>query len=129
MRKLILVIAFLLFCSTAHAVQVNLTLESYPPATLPIVSKVIDVPDSNDQLEISRQAALFALSTEGWGFAENYGGFLHFSGPPLLTGHLYTVSFPELIDVSDLLGYELNAEAIQYGPQSMLRFHTDPSVV
>jgi hypothetical protein len=123
MRKLILVTTFLLFSSTAQAFQMTLTLESYSPATLETVSKVIDVPDPNDQLEISRQAMLFALSTEGWGL-ENYGGVSHFSGPPLLVGHLYTVA--ELIDVSDLLGYELNAEAIQYGlSQSALRFHTD----
>ncbi len=74
MKKLNLIVALLLFGSTAaHAFQMTLTLESYSPATLSTVSKVIDVSDPNDQLEISRQAMLLALSTEGWGL-ENYGG-------------------------------------------------------
>ncbi len=123
MRKLILIIVFVLFSSTAHAFQMTLTLESYPPATLPIVSKIIDVPDPNDQLEISRQAVLLALSSEGWGL-ENFGGVLLFREPPEVIGHLYAVN--ELLDVSGILGYELNDEAIKYGlSQFRLNFHTD----
>ena len=129
MKKLILVIAFLLISSTtAQAYQMTLTLESYFPATLSTVSKTIDVSDPNDQLEISRQAALFALSTEGWGLG-NYGGWLQASdwsstGTGTGTGRLY--SAVDFIDVSDLLGFELNQEAIEYGlSQSGLSFHTD----
>ncbi len=115
-----------LFNSSVFAVQVTLTLESYPPATLPTVSKIIDVPDPNDQLEISRQAMLLALSSEGWGL-ENYGGVIRYNEPPSNLGHLYSIV--ELIDVSEILGFELNAEAIQYGlSMSGVEFHTDELV-
>ncbi len=113
-----------LFNSIIFAVQVNLTLESYPPSTLPIVNKIIDIPDPNDQLEISRQAVLFALSSEGWGLA-SHGGILQYSEwSNLGSGHLYSVI--GLKDLSNFLGYELNAESIQYGlSQFGLCFHTD----
>jgi hypothetical protein len=65
MKKIVILacIAFtIVLYSTAFAVQVRLTLESYPPATLPI-------PDINDQMEISKQAVDFALSSEGWNLA------------------------------------------------------------
>ncbi len=115
-----------LFSTIVFAGQVKLMLESYPPATLPTVSKIIDVSDPNDQLEISRQAMLFALSSEGWGL-ENFGGVMRFNEPPSNLGHLYSIV--ELIDASEILGFELNAEAIQYGlSMSGVEFHTDELV-
>ncbi len=117
-----------LFNLTNFAAQVKLTLESYSPATLPIVTKIIDVPDPNDQLEISRQAVLFALSSEGWGL-ENYGGVLQYSEwTSLGSGQLYSAI--GLKDLNNFLGYELNAEAIQYGlSQFGLCFHTDELII
>lgn len=81
MKKLIFVFVpvLVLFCflSTASATQVKLTLESYSPATLPTVSAIIELADVNDQLEISKQAGLLALSDQGWNLA-SYGGWLQY---------------------------------------------------
>jgi len=46
----------------ATAATVTLTLESYAPAGFPKVSTTIDLADPSDQLEVSGQALLFALS-------------------------------------------------------------------
>ncbi|MCP4265724.1 MAG: hypothetical protein GY777_09140 [Candidatus Brocadiaceae bacterium] len=119
-----------LFNSIIFAVQVNLTLESYPPATLPVVSKIIDVPDPNDQLEISRQAVLFALSPEGWGL-ERFGGILQYNEwSNIGSGHLYSAIELTGLNLNDLLGYELNVEAVQYGLSKFgLCFHTDELII
>ena len=54
------------------AVPATLTLECYSSPELPTVSTIINVPDLNDQLEISHQAMLFALSPSGWNLS-NFG--------------------------------------------------------
>jgi hypothetical protein len=132
MRKAILLGLILSLCaySTAFAEQVEITIESYPPATLPAVSTIIDVPDPADQLEMSRQAALFALSSEGWNL-ESYGGWLQYREPPSWAGHFYFVDIPVSglgSDVSEMLGYDLNADALTYGRNFYLYFHTDETV-
>jgi hypothetical protein len=113
--------------STAFAEWIGITLESYDPATLPTVSTIIEVADPNDQLEISRQAVLFALRSEGWNL-ENLGFNLDSREPPEWSGHIYWASADVGgldSDISKLLGYDLNDEALTYGPTFFLWFHTD----
>lgn len=83
-RNIILICVIFTLClySVAFAVQMRLTIESYPTSTLPpSASKIIDIPDVDDQLEISRQAALFALSQEGWDLGNLLGAVLGHVGP------------------------------------------------
>ena len=135
MKKTIFVLlpVFVLFCflSIASAVQVELTLESYSPATLPTVSTIIDLADINDQLEISRQAALFALSSQGWNLTV-YDGSLEYNGPPYWSGQIYIAAVSAIGQdynfLKTLFGYELNQEAWTYGPVFGLVFHTDELV-
>jgi hypothetical protein len=113
-------------CLSVRAEEVTLVLESFPPATFPRVSRTIEVSSSTNQLEITEQAALFALSAEGWGL-EGYGGQITYPEPPVWSGTEYAVQpipgpSPTL---SDLFGYELNSESLQYGSYYQLWFHTD----
>ena len=131
-RAVFLTIIFTLFLySTAYAIPLRLTLQSYSPATLPIVSTIIDVLDINDQLEISRQAALLALSSDGWGL-EMLGGILSDTvKPPKWTGSTFRVgdvkgeSIDERQLIDELFGYELDQIAIDGGGGRGLTFHTD----
>jgi hypothetical protein len=117
---------------------VRLSLESYAPAQLPAVTTTLEVPDINDQLEMSRQAVLFALSPSGWDLAAT-GAQLH-SLPywplepekPKWSAWVWGIRnlVPSLdSQISQRLGYELNAEAIANpgpnGPEYFLWFHTD----
>lgn len=132
-RALIILCAFFLWAGTVCATgagQVKLTLESYAPATFPTISKIITLPDINDQLEISRQAALFALSEEGWNLENlGLGGFLNLLSPPLWSGNLYSVYVPVQLPVSqeieELFGYVLTEFGGINDPRYQLRFHTD----
>jgi hypothetical protein len=128
----------------ANAFQVKLTIESYFPAKLPIVSTVIEIANLDDQQEISRQAGLLAMSEEGWNLQELVDqGNLIYEGVPEWIGGLYTNPdgyFSQLriyVDeglssiVNDFYGYELNDEArniinsILGSPHYSLYFHTD----
>lgn len=128
-------IFFIFFClsTKVFATPVLLTLESYAPASFPIVNKIIDVPEITDQLEISKQAALFALSSDGWNL-ENLGldGFLQYREPPQWTGRFYfvdiKVSVPVAQEIEDLFGYILTETNSKNGPGYSLFFHTDELV-
>jgi len=105
---------------------VVLKLEAYAPSTLPTVSTTIDVPDIDDQLDISRRGVLFAIAPEGWDLGR-FGGFLIQRDPPLWTASICRVEIPASDpQLSTLLGYDLNQEARDYGPPTFgLWFHTD----
>ncbi len=135
MRKRIIIfyiLAALFFTSPVFASTVRLTLESFAPANFPTVSKILDVPDINDQLEISRQAALFALSPQGWNLQNMAsGGLLAELSPLYYSNSLYYVrvnvpydsTSPELIH---LFGYDLTEQGEGVGgPCYTLWFHTD----
>lgn len=151
MKRLTLFIALLVFIvsTKAFATPIQLTLESYLPAQLQTVSTIIDVSDPNDQLEISRLAALFALSPEGWnlqslvdignatytGLPEWEGGLI-FQGVPRWTADFYEILIhtlpPGSPTIADVLGYELNEEALTIidpvlggSANYQLIFHTD----
>jgi len=124
----ILLLSFLI-PSTSSAITLELTLESYSPATLPTISTIIDTPDINDQLEISKQGVLFALSPEGWNL-QRFGGILSKSCPPLCSDTVFFVNKLTYVagaipNIQDLLGYDLNEEAKQHSSIFGLRFHTD----
>ena len=136
MRKRTVILASILplfMPSMIYAALLKLNIESYDPAVLETVSKIINVSDTNDQLEISGQAALFALSAAGWNL-----GALDFSlddstfTPPDWSDSIYAlVSDPlDTFDSvqSQVLGYDLNQEAFEYGPVFLLFFHTDRTV-
>jgi len=115
--------------SSAFATEVKLTLQSYPSTTLPTVSTVIDIPDINDQLEISRQAGLFSLAPEGWNL-ESLDGWLQYRDPSVgWIGHLYfvdtTVPVPIPQDLINLFGYNLTETDGANGAGYLLYFHTD----
>jgi len=117
--------AILVFAAPALSGQAVLTLESYAPATLPPVSAAIDIPDLSNQVELCRQACRLALSNSGWNLA-SYGGYEWSVSPPEWTGEEYLLRIPGPSDaVSGKLGYQLNDEALQYGPEYRLWFHTD----
>jgi hypothetical protein len=121
-------ISVFLITSSAFAIPVKITIKSYTSATLPTVSIITDVADINDQLEISRQAALFALSSQGWNL-ESLGGTLGHSSPPEWSGVLYGIGMPDPNnELGSILGYYLNEEAMQYGAVTSLVFHTDENV-
>jgi len=129
-RFLLPVLLILLLSNPTLAIPVKLSLESYSPATFPTVSAIIDLADMNDQLEVSRQAALFALSPGGWGWQDfGLGGWLQYREPPKWTGHNYFVDIPfsgqAPPEVSSMFGYKFNQEALTYGPHYEMRFHTD----
>ena len=132
MKKFILlpiVLLSFLIPSTSFTTMLELTIESYSPGTLPTVSKFIDIPDVNDQLEISRQGVLFAISSEGWNL-QCFGGTLSKSCPPLCSDTVFFVNNLTYVDeaitnIQDLLGYDLNEEAREHGSIFGLRFHTD----
>jgi len=116
--------------ATAVATSVVLTLESSPPATFPTVSTTIDIPDVDDQVEVSRQAALFALSPSGWDLENTgQGGWLQYREPAQWTGHLYfldiPVALPVASEIEDLFGYQLTEFGGVNGPSYLLFFHTD----
>lgn len=134
MKKWIIILSLfsvLLITTSVFATSVKLTLESYSPASLPTISTIIDIADINNQLEISRQAGLFALSSEGWNLA-SYGGWLQYREPPSWYGHFYFVSLStkgqDCLLLQNLFGYALNQEALTYGPEYYLYFHTDELV-
>ena len=111
--------------SVVMAEQGVLTLRSYSPATLPTVSTIIDIPDLNDQLEVSRQATIFSLSSDGWDLAA-YGGWSIHDTPPKWSAEQYSVGIPgPNAAMYNSLGYELNQEALNLGPAYILVFHTD----
>ena len=114
--------------AAASTTSVYLTLESYPPAQFPTVTTTIDVADIGDQVEISRQAALFALSPDGWDLENaGLGGWLQNREPPQWSGHLYFADIPVVnqTDLQDLFGYELTEHGGRNGPGYHLHFHTD----
>ena len=108
-----------------YADTVMITIRSNPPATLPTACMIVDVPDPNDQLEISRQAVLLALSPDGWGL-DQYGRLL-LLGP--FGSHPWTEDWYAIWDIDsdaeEALGYELNPEALQYTGKYYLYFHND----
>jgi len=112
-------------CLSARAEYVTLVLESYPPAALPRVSKIIEVSSTTNQLEIAEQAALFAFSEDGWGLG-GYGDSVYLAEPPAWSGSEYLGYIPgPSPTLSALFGYELNSEALQFGSKYALWFHTD----
>jgi len=125
-----LIISFLLSSSLSFAIPFQLYIESYDPATFETKSTIIDIPDINDQLEISRQAVLFALSEEGWNLGES-GSYHLVNYEDGWVGSFYELFVyvnPDDISgvdaLSESFGYELNAEALTYGPMFGLVFHT-----
>lgn len=110
---------------------VVLTLEAYAPSTLPARSTTLEVADVNDQLEISRQAVLFAISDSGWNLGA-VGGQLHSLPTPQVTAWVWGISniLPSMDgNLAQRMGYDLNAEAVANpgpnGPEYFLFFHTD----
>jgi hypothetical protein len=122
------IIAALVVNSTAFAVQMRLTLIPYEGSTLEPFSKTVEVSDPNDQLEVSMIAADLAVSSEGWDLGA-FGCVRDWRGPPKYTAELYFVGSPWVdglgSDLSIALGYDLNDEALLYGPSFTLWFHTD----
>jgi hypothetical protein len=123
-------VVFILFSySTAFGDWVQITLEAiHEDAALPTISTIVEVDDPSDQLDMSREAAEFAL--EGWNL-QSYGGWLQYREPPSWVGHFYFVDIPVSglgSPVSGLLGYELNVNALTYGRNFYLYFHTDETV-
>ena len=104
---------------------VRLFIESNSPATFPQVSKMVELSNITDQLEISRQAALLALASDGWNW-EGSGGSLGLRAPPDWTANLYWINIPDSENVmTNNFGYALNDEALQFGPVREMNFHTD----
>jgi hypothetical protein len=104
----------------------ELYLESYEPATFPKVSTEIDEAVIDDQLEISRLAAQLAFSSEGWGWGDYSGSLIILNQPPKWSAEIYVINIPDPDQTqSELFGYELNAEALAYGPSRQMWFHTD----
>ena len=118
------VILILFLYSNTFAAQLEITIEGYPPATLPTATSVINLPDPNDQLEISRQAALLALSPEGWNLG-SLGGFLVLNEPPDWSGSFYRVGVPETPTVISLFGYQRDQSALR-DPNLYLYFQPIP---
>jgi len=133
MKKIIISIGLIssfLFYSNVLAIPLNLTIESYAPATFSTVSTVIDIPDINDQLEISRQAILFSLSSDGWNLENlGLGGNIVYLRPPTWSGNMYypsiSVPYDVPLEIEDLFGYELTEMGGVNGPHYNLFFHTD----
>jgi len=106
-----------------------LTLESYPPAQFPTVTARIEVSDVDDQLEISRQAALLAMSPEGWNLENlGLGTSLRYRGPSQWSGRFYftdvLVSLPVSSELEDVFGFVLT-ETEGPNPGYALFFHND----
>jgi len=111
--------------ASASGEQMFLTIESYDPATLPTVTKAVELVAPSDQLEVSRQAALLALSQDGWGW-EVLGGVLEFREPPEWSSSVYFIDLPDPHqELEHTMGYGLNEEAMEYGPSYHVVFHTD----
>ncbi len=135
MRKkisLVCILSAFFLASTVFATTVNLTLESFAPANFPTVSKILDIPDINDQLEISRQAARFALSPQGWNLQNMAsGGILAELSPLYYSNPLYYVRVnvpygPVASELIHLFGYDLTQKGAGVGgPCYTLWFHTD----
>lgn len=128
--NLIVLVVSLILCSNAYAVSLRLTIESYAPATFSTKSTVINVADSNDQLEISRQAVLFSLSSEGWNLENlGLGGVMVNLSPPTWIGNMYyapvLVPYEVPLEIEKLFGYELTEMGGINGPHYNLFFHTD----
>ena len=101
-------------------------------SSLALGERTEDVPgiESMSQEDIARQAALLALAPEGWNL-EARGGRLASYGPPDQPGWDGGVEWAahEIpADSSSDFGYDLNAEAWQYGPVRSLVFHTDDTL-
>jgi len=128
MKRKILVsfLLVLILSSSALAVPVELKLTSYSPATLPAISTIINLPDTTDQLEISRQAILFALSPEGWDLGNLGGSLMKIGAPGSWTGDFWILRiYGQSDEVEALYGYEMNPEATTYGQHYDLIFHND----
>jgi len=126
MKRKILVsfLLVLILSSSALAVPVELKLTSYSPATLPAISTIINLPDTTDQLEISRQAILFALSPEGWDLGNLGGSLMKIGAPGSWTGDFWILRiYGQSDEVEALYGYEMNPEATTYGQHYDLIFH------
>ncbi|MBN1829157.1 MAG: PEP-CTERM sorting domain-containing protein [Deltaproteobacteria bacterium] len=124
------VISVFFVTTIAFASPVKITLECYAPATFPTISQIFDIVDINDQLDISMQAALFALSPEGWNLVnEGLGGSLVHLTPPDWSNDFYYASvFVPLItplNLIQLFGYDLTEKGGINGPHYNLWFHTD----
>ena len=125
MRKyaLLILVVGLFLTRVAGASPVQITIESFSPATFPAVSTVVDIPDINDQLEVSRQAGLLSMSAAGW----NIGAY---SSATLIlnlewSADWYVVSVDDAPELPALFGYSLNSEALSNGADFGLAFHTD----
>ena len=87
---------------------------------------------TEDQHQLSLEAALLAMAPEGWNIGAICSGeasVLSY-GPPDAPGWSggteWTIKAPA--ECSDQWGWELNAEALQFGPIRRLVFHTDDHV-
>jgi hypothetical protein len=126
MKKIFFFFFFFSFVFNVHATPVKLTIESYLPAQFPTISKLIDIPDTTNQLEISIQAILFALEPDGWDLG-SLGGYLNATRMlPKWSAHFAYLTVFDYGNVQgDLFGYDLNAQAMTYGPARDLIFHID----
>lgn len=132
----VLIFLFLFLPGLTYATMMQLTLESYSPADFPTVSKILDIPDLNDQLAISFQARAFAISPDGWNLAGIGAASTTNKLSPAVgwvgTAYQYWV-YGNTPLLNDLFGYTVNQQAIDYGdpvygPARILTFHTDELV-
>ena len=127
MRKiaLLVLVVGVFFAGVAGATPVQITIESFSPATFPTASIVVDIPDINDQLEVSRQAALLSMSAGGWDVGAYSSATLVLTPSPAWSAEFYHVQVDNSPELPSLFGYSLNSEALTYGPIFKLVFHTD----
>ena len=116
---------WVLSATSAAATPVRITIESFAPATFPTASIVVDIPDINDQVEVSRQAALLTMSPDGWDVGAYSTAWLYHTAPPSWSAELYSVYVENATELPALFGYSLNSEALAYGPNFGLIFHID----
>ncbi|MFC1748205.1 hypothetical protein ACFL2V_05300 [Pseudomonadota bacterium] len=132
LRSLIIGVAFLgLSPLNASASLVELHISSNIAGGYEHKSKIIDIADPYEQISVAKEAGLFALSTEGWDWA-NLGDssyLWHYTTPGWTAEHIVTgMNFPGQVsqEIADKFGYDFNQEALDWNATHyQMHFHTD----